>query len=335
VGTLSGKPTSVEFADKDAAAISFGGAPQTIRCTYPATAIRTLDDVNTWENNFGVNDPSYNNDLMPTFCAQVSTNCDIDPVTNTKRARCSRFHDAGQSGTKCREWASKMKATSAGVQIVNNTFDEFCRANNTDDCKCINRTKDSLYNKIKADPAFGKLNDVCWWKPCQQATDYLVTSELKADCTAVICQNITNITGSTINDIKQEGKINCDASTSPSPPTPSPSPSPPGPKPDNGGEPEKKKFPLWTLAIIIPLALLLVGGILYALFGKKSKGMQGVNASIDVPSPSSLTPAPTVNSYDNSYDSADHYDDSHHNNYNSRRHHLSSSFDNMMAGWKF
>jgi hypothetical protein len=284
-GVLSANPISAEFANPTSAR-SEPNVTQPIRCTYPMNAVKTLSDINVWEANFGTQSESFNNDIMPTFCAQQTTACDINPVTNVKRAKCSTLLATDAAGAKCREWASRLLATEAGTKIVDNTKEEYCKLNPTnDDCQCLARGTDAVYKKLKGDPAFSLMSDVCWWKSCQDKQNYLVTSDLKpTGCVANVCQNVTTINQSTLGDYTQSGKIDCTFDK------PSPTPDKPGPGPDKS----KKKFPLWILAIIIPAALLLIGGILYALFGKK-----GGRAPLTPPSPSTTIPQPPiVNAYD-------------------------------------
>lgn len=182
---------------------SWDVAPQ-VKCTYNLDNFTTLKDVEEWTDNFGEN-AAYTEDIMPFFCTQQSDKCPIDPMTGKPMERCSNMIAVDDTGSLCRQWEAKNPA------LADTAKDSYCKAHNTSDCACINRSSNQVYQLIKGgDPP---LPDACWYMPCANPSTYLVPSTMSnPQCPSNTCQIVNNImanSGTDINKDKIQEYITC------------------------------------------------------------------------------------------------------------------------------
>ncbi len=204
------------------------------RCTYDLHKINTSEQINLFVAKNGKN-KSYD-EIMTSFCEIPSHICPIDPgdgsLNDDKKGKemekCSRLISLDDEGTRCRAWAA-----TQDNKTIDNIKEEYCLHNpNSPDCRCINRSSNSLYDEAKKNNPFP---DGCWYKPCSTSV-YLKTSDILSDekhCPKEMCQVIYNVNQNNDVVIKDNtNNIKCDFTKfiPPTPPTPGPGPTP-GPIP--------------------------------------------------------------------------------------------------------
>lgn len=169
-----------------------------VKCTYDASYVDTVDQVNNFIDKFGETD-----ELMTHYCGRKVTKC---PGAQTA---CSRIKSTAPGARLCREWYAKQSPTRKDDLMKN-----YCANNRTDDCKCVNRADDPIYNKLK----MVKINDGCWYIPCANPSKYFVPSKLvNAKCPDSICDIIFEYIKDKKIDIDYvKNKINCDFNPTPS-----------------------------------------------------------------------------------------------------------------------
>jgi hypothetical protein len=194
-----------------------------VSCTYNA-GILTTDNIKQiqskqWENSTVV-EQRLDSDILPYFCGQKVTTCPVDPDTQNPMPGCSRFVSTAADGDICRTWAINSRKSNPGNADA--TMIKYCNANNTPDCKCLNRDRDPFYQQfISGTPdSTSKLDLVgypnCWWKACQardNLSNTLVTSDLAQPCRVQVCAQFNTISQgqkSAINQNEFNQNISCD-----------------------------------------------------------------------------------------------------------------------------
>lgn len=180
-----------------------------LKCQYDLDRINTFKQVQEFNSKFGVN-----NDVEARYCTQKVSDCPYD------LKECSRLISTGEGGDICRLWFQ-----AQNDNIKDATIQNYCLRNNTEDCKCVNRSMEATYRSMKG---LKSINDGCWYVPCANPSRYLVPSHLKTpECPKNMCNVLFDFikTGNvSFNDVKND--VNCSWET---PPTPSPEPPPPIP----------------------------------------------------------------------------------------------------------
>ena len=158
-------------------------------------------------------DPIFNGQIMPIFCSQPTetpANCPDDPITKKQMPACSNLISGGSEGDLCRRWYTN------NITLGDLAMTKYCgtRANSANiDCSCLNRAANPIYRAAKGSNPVTSIQDACWWIPCQNPEEYLVTSNLEdPTCPSSICvivnQNIANA-GGTINIGEVNQYIDC------------------------------------------------------------------------------------------------------------------------------
>lgn len=181
--------------------------PPNLRCVYDVDKINTASQINTLMRLYSEIQITH---LMRAFCTQPISTC---PNGMNK---CSRLLSTDESGEMCREWMERLPSDSYRDSVMR----EYCLFNNTDDCRCINRTKHDEFNNVQ-----GEMNAItlastrCWYKPCQDNNNLLLNVEQKQECNANICQSIIDAHAQgNVNIEGNKSSINCNfdkASTTP------------------------------------------------------------------------------------------------------------------------
>jgi len=179
-----------------------------LKCQYDLNKINTFSQVQAFTDKYGVN-----NNLESRYCTQKVTACP-DGLKE-----CSRLISTGEGGDACRAW---FQAQTDSVKDA--TIQDYCLRNNTEDCKCVNRSTQDSYRSMKG---FKAVNDGCWFVPCANPSRYLVPSQLKhAKCPENMCKVVFDFikTGNVaFNDVKND--VNCAFDTAPGvAPQPQPTP---------------------------------------------------------------------------------------------------------------
>ena len=157
-------------------------------CTYDADDFDLIDYVTTWqavawdddENEVAMQ--NLNDSIIPSICNRTASSvesgyeqhCPIDPTIpggTTRMSDCSRMvlqDDPYGYGSLCAMWCT---ADNSNGDFVNQAAcsslsDDYCKANNTADCKCINRDNSSTFEALSKQPALLQANENCWWLPC-------------------------------------------------------------------------------------------------------------------------------------------------------------------------
>lgn len=124
--------------------------------------------------------------LGQNFCNSPASsslgNCP-NGVDGKQMEGCSRFVVSGPEGALCRQWCSD------NPDVCDSTKSAYCQTHNTDDCTCLNRSSNDVYKGIYPSQQ-PQGSDVCWFTPCQNSSEYVVTSNLNPsnfNCTGV-CQ---------------------------------------------------------------------------------------------------------------------------------------------------
>jgi hypothetical protein len=145
---------------------------------------------------------AYDTVLLPSVCGRTSNNC-----TNGASS-CSMFLDAGELGAECRVWQDEAPEISDAVK------ETFCLENqNNSECKCILRTNNPEYAKLRVNQA-----DYCWYIPCSNDSNTLKLhrDEVNAQNCGDYCATIFNFIDSTDINFSAEflADIDCNFSSS-------------------------------------------------------------------------------------------------------------------------
>lgn len=166
-----------------------------IQCIYDRNAIDTIHQkdksIELFKNN--------NNAVANAFCQSKTTTC-----PSYLQGGCSRLFSTESDGDYCRQKFNALSDKEKDVWMKN-----YCIRNNTDDCKCINRTSNDDYNKLKQGNPF---SDTCWYIPCANSDNFLVPSEFSksSSCPNNICQIVYDISQAHNVDIEDnKNDINC------------------------------------------------------------------------------------------------------------------------------
>jgi len=178
-----------------------------------------------WRNN------CLNQDPLTTGAGSIMfTHC-LQPGSDNK----TRVFDESQ----CMTWWAQLTAmTDEKSNGVRDAFiQSYCKANPTHEaCVCANRTSNTSYLDIKQNinnPTSAS-NDGCWFAPCANKNEYLITSDINTENCPDICVNAVNIKNANkvyIKNTKQNNKCG----DTPPPKPPSGGGDTPPPKPPNAG----------------------------------------------------------------------------------------------------
>lgn len=164
-----------------------------IACTFNLDHIDTADQLREFSRKFPKN---LRDTLMTSFCgSQVTINCAPGLETG-----CSRFLTTDDEGILCRDWLASLSKDRQDAVMRN-----YCLGNNTDDCKCINRTFDPDYENVKVLSNY--FSDNCWYRPCaNNSSIYLVPNALfEKQCATNVCQQII--------DVQTQGQVDVSGNT--------------------------------------------------------------------------------------------------------------------------
>ncbi|UNA01268.1 hypothetical protein [Red seabream iridovirus] len=257
-GLCTAQPTCMHASTKDGdigmstggknpvtGAAFYGRAPQ-LAVTYDLKYVDTVNQLRRVHAMYG-----QRGDNSTGLLAMASQFCSV-PVKNGDGSIVSRINDPN-SDDWCSKWYHGLSPSDSDAFIQ-----RYCTRNPTSkDCACAMRSRDPLYDKVKAMKVF---NDGCWYSPCADSVGQLLPNAVRnPTCPSNVCQVAYQIidTGSvTIEDVKNI--INCnfdDYKPKPDPPKPDP-PKPDPPKPD----PPKPDQPISTkvMVALVILAIVLV-----------------------------------------------------------------------------
>ncbi len=198
-------------------------AGRSVTCTYDTGQFNNVAALNNWFTYPWTNQTEalqeYSQALMPAFCGQQVTTCQLNPITATQPAQCSRFSSSAADGNLCRGWVTNALNNTTGysgaIPYTDQTMTGYCSKYNTSDCLCINRAQDPDYRQVTGVgtstvnniESFGK--DSCWWKACQFPQQIMRTSDLNVvpgDCNIQLCQFLVNLQNTVLTTI-DIGKI--------------------------------------------------------------------------------------------------------------------------------
>lgn len=247
-------------------------------CEYDVSTIDTEEKINTFVDLWKPTDPNspdyekqlaeFNkvyDRLMTDYCSKVGTGyCNISNESGNKNPKCSRVFDSRYKS--CADWFSQLKDGR------NAFINKICKNENMDECKCVNREQDPVYQSVVSKELKDPVLDYCWWKPCQNSSKYLLPTEFTSpeniQCPTNICSVNFYIedTGRDVNidNIKSDiscGSDNPDGTPEIKPKNPNKPDNPDDPsKPDNPDDPNK---PNNNAKIIVALT---IGCVLLILF---------------------------------------------------------------------
>jgi hypothetical protein len=167
----------------------------TQECVYNLSDFNTYSRIVAFRNKFPKDDANYNR-MMVQFCASPSSDC------STLESKCSNLKDTGAAGVLCRTWwASASDGDKAAVGT------NYCAANNTKECACINRSENMVYQAlVKSSQA----NDCCWWLPCKNPDEFFVPSTPCTTCPTNVCEAVVEAFDSNNFNAKTIGQdIDC------------------------------------------------------------------------------------------------------------------------------
>ena len=172
--------------------------PPNIKCSYDLDNIDTPAQINALKRLFPNEQVAH---VMRAFCTKKSTNC------QNGRSTCSMLNDVSEAGSMCREWLGSLPSDAARDSVRR----EYCYYNDTDDCKCINRTQHADFNDLRAGMDARLLSSTrCWYKPCEDNSNLLLDVEQKQECIANVCQNIIDAHAQGNIDISNNtSSLNC------------------------------------------------------------------------------------------------------------------------------
>lgn len=251
--------------------VDSSGGYAVISCNYPDSAISslmTLGDIETWSDAFiyGSNSAdkvgatqTLNEQILPTYCTGVATECPVDPASGSVPDTCSRFLDLESS--VCPIWAYTYPALADSSKTI------YClRTPNASECSCILRNDNPVYQTLGEGIPDGQAH--CWFIPCSNPSYYLELSTFEEepcpDVCGVVVRNFDSQTDISFEDAKFY--VNCEGFN-----TGGGSPVPTG----ASNNPEGPGLPLWlNILLIIGLVVLviLVLSMIIVVIVKKKRG---------------------------------------------------------------
>lgn len=209
-----------------------------VTCNYDLDSFQTFEDILKFQRAFITTASAYNpqegsqilnTEIMPSFCSIPSSNCPLDPLKPGESVTlfsCSRFTSTDTEGDMCRTWEEEYPTLADQVKI------EFCsqpNAFNSSECACINKLYNEEYRALKKNV---NAPDSCWYIPCANSTQFLITSteilpEPNTSCPDTCGVIINNYDTSTVNFSTSQILVDCVKGASTYVPTPSPSPTGP------------------------------------------------------------------------------------------------------------
>lgn len=227
--------------------VTWNSKAPNLTCFYDVSKMNSLNVIQNYRSKFGETE-DYNS-MMENFCSGLGKKCVTDPDTGQPFKQCCKLNSADDEGDACRIWYNKQPASTQDSTVTNFCF----KYENSPDCKCINRSRDPVYNTVKKHSPF---NDGCWYAPCASRSKYLVSNDLKTPtCPGNVCQIVLESLQNNNVDIDNvKNTINC---TFPPPPSP-PSPIVP---PINPISPPTKKSNNSVIFIVIFIIILIGAGI--------------------------------------------------------------------------
>ena len=203
------------------------------QCSYPEDTLKTPRDLENYmklavelkvPNNHQFKDP-----LMRSFCTQLIDNtsggfCQGNLVTGVPKV-CSYFNSTLPAGTICRDWLEDVYTKGRpGIEPDDPvmSYDEIirghCRENPwLDECKCVRRRDDQLFNTLESFDELKNGNPKCWYQPCKSGltNGMLRDTEIRdPECKSVVCANIFRTIDSAYNTIPGlKQVVNCNVDT--------------------------------------------------------------------------------------------------------------------------
>jgi Pox virus entry-fusion-complex G9/A16 len=203
--------------------IQWDGRAPNLKCTFDLDKIDRADQLAVYMEKFNA---QHSNTLLSAFCTkQIS-----GPCPKGLESGCSKLLATNENGRVCRQWLSSLPRDTQDA-----TMRDYCLRNDTNDCKCINRTTDPEYDRVKELNNY--FTDNCWYKPCANSENiYLVPNRLSENTCAVnVCQQIIDAHAKgTIEISGNVNNINCNFAKGDivPPSTPADTPKPPPTTPD-------------------------------------------------------------------------------------------------------
>ena len=207
-----GRPTEdvyITYSNKDMTQIT---------CSYLVDQITTPGQIQTFKSKFSSQSFDV---LMSLIAVRNTTNC--PPSLGSP---CSGLMGLDDISKLIQEW---IRSKPPGV--INAVQQNICNSTRgLKECGCINRINDPGYTQLA-----GKINspDSCWYLPCSNSSQNLISPELTNPTCPNMCQIIYDLTNTgSLTNLNKTNIINCsNYSPIPTPPPPPPSLPPPPPSP--------------------------------------------------------------------------------------------------------
>lgn len=181
--------------------VEWNGYPPNILCHFDASKIDTPAQIQKFMSKFGEDDS-----LLDYYCTRQVGTCP------NEWSSCSRLKSIGEDGNVCRQW---FETQPFGIQ--DSTIQDYCLKHNSNDCKCVNRSKQPSYIQLKRSQS---INDGCWYVPCADSANYLVPTHLQnPTCPNQICQTVIDVAeANSVNIDNIKSDIVCGSNAPPSQP---------------------------------------------------------------------------------------------------------------------
>jgi hypothetical protein len=179
--------------------------PDLLECIYDRNLIDKVEQSDAAIQKFGPD-----NSLTRAFCQSKTFTCPTDVKDG-----CSRYFSTDKDGDYCRDLFNNYTPEQKDAAIQT-----YCLRNNTEDCKCVNRSTNFNYERLKQGNPF---SDACWYIPCANKERFFVPSEFadNPSCPTNLCQIVYDISQAHDVDIERvKNDINCDFSGGGFKPTP-------------------------------------------------------------------------------------------------------------------
>lgn len=214
INTYGAKTKDPRFVQDDA---NYGYA----MCSYPIDSLQNANDVAVLYDNIRNKKIPGNlrfvGPLMENYCGKVIDNTEGNKCIGNHHtgvpSKCSNYFAKDVGGDLCRDWLKEQYLAQTNNEQTHRSYDNIVgnhcdSTGDLDECMCVNRMDDPVYQDIRKYSGNQIGNASCWYKPCAEGIDQgmLRDTDIESYDTACAdtCSNVISIVGSHYNTLPSD-----------------------------------------------------------------------------------------------------------------------------------